>query len=464
MIDPTDIPQINALAREWAPPGSPVFPVAIDRIELLDDARDAVAEVAEAMRSEGDILLVIDDSLITRAGGDFKVEIESRLASVAPMRTVRLPLPFHADLPAAEALVPPLAGAGLLVAAGSGSVTDTAKYARALAARGGHRVPFLNVPTAASVTAYASALAVLLVDGVKRTLPAAPPEAIVADLRVLAEAPAAMTRAGFGDVLARSVSYGDWYLAAQLDMTEGFNDVASRLIAPHEAAMIEAAEAVGRAEPAAVRLIFEALLLAGMAMSLVNQTAPLSGWEHVISHLLDMTAGGDGRDYALHGEQVGVGTLIAARAYEQAWSELDLDAIAGDSPAMDRRALRERVVALFGEGPASDEVWRDAEVKLARWQAAAAARRSFVARHRSGELLAFLRGATRSAAAVEEALRRAGAPTRFSELSVPIGAESAHRAVRWGHLIRQRFTLGDLLAIGGWLTDERVTALLGEAA
>lgn len=459
--DPCDLPALRRLARDWSAEPGRLPELALRQIIIETDARDAAVAATRELRLPGAIALVVDSTPIWRAGADLKAEIEELLRGVAPVRRMELPSPHHADLESARRLAARLDGAGLIVALGSGSVCDTAKYARELHAP---RLPFLCLPTAASVTAYTSSLAVLLVDGVKRTLPASLPEAVVADLTVLAEAPAELTRAGFGDVLARSVAYGDWYLASQLGLTEGFDGLATRLIEPSETAMIAAAVEVGRGEPAAVRLVFEALLLAGLAMTLVGQTSPLSGWEHVISHLLDMTAAAEHRDFALHGEQVGVATLLTARAFERFWPRFDAAMLGEDLATMRPEHVRAQLDAVFAPfdrtGAMRVELWRDLEVKLARWAANRCPRASLAARR--AEVDTFLARAMRPATAIERALKLAGAPTTFDAMSVPAPPEAARFAVRWAHLVRRRFTLGDLFAATGWLDDARVGELLAE--
>ena len=270
-----------------------------------------------------------------------------------------------------------------------------------------------------------------------------------------------MTQAGFADVIARGVSAGDWYLAHQLGMDDGYSQVPGRLLEEAEREMIARAEGVAAGELNAVRAVTEASLLAGMAMSLVNKTAPLSGWEHVISHFLDTSAEHDGRKLALHGGQVGVAALVSARAYERAWSEMDLDRLTGDRDASVYRAAIEDAIRPYDvSGDMTDEVWRDFEQKLKRWQAAGDARRSFVTACRSGAVAKGLNGIVRSAEDLDDALRRAGAPRSFEELDQPICRSSAHAAMLHGHLIRTRFTFGDLLAESGWLTDNHVEELL----
>ena len=50
---------------------------------------------------------------------------------------------------------------------------------------------------------YASGIAAILDDGVKTTVPANPPIAIVLDTNVLAQAPARLTQAGLGDLISK---------------------------------------------------------------------------------------------------------------------------------------------------------------------------------------------------------------------------------------------------------------------
>lgn len=468
-VDPTDVAGINERAQVWAENGTTIHPVQIEQIVVAEDALPALIDAVRSAAAGQRLLMVADHTPIRRGGDDLKPLIEDALARVTLLSVRRLPddpaRPFHADIEAAQRLAGGLGEFAALLSVGSGSITDVVKHARHLyAERTRRKLPFISFPTAASVTAYTSALTVLTVDGVKRTLPARPPDVVICDLHTLADAPPIMTQAGFGDILARSVSGGDWFLASQLGMDDTFSHVPSRLLEHAEREMIRQAGAIAAGELTAVRTVNDALLLAGMAMSLVNQTTPLSGWEHAISHFLDLTAAHDGREPALHGGQVGVGTLVAARAYEQAWDQLDLERLAIDQSD---RLYRETIERVFGRHDPSGrllaEVWRDYERKLSRWRAAIDVRREFAERCRAGDLNAFLRDAVRPAADVEKALREVRAPRRFVELDEPIWHASAHAAVCYGHLVRARFTFGDLLTETGWLNDERADELLREA-
>jgi glycerol-1-phosphate dehydrogenase [NAD(P)+] len=467
-IDPADVARINEQTRNWARKGETIRPVSIDEVVVAEDAIDALTETVRRLGGGRPALMVVDRTPMKRGGEDLKGLLEERLRAVGPLTVRRLPdhgnEPFHAEIGAARKLAGQSGDFAVLLCVGSGSITDTVKYARHLLAEQTDRViPLISFPTAASVTAYTSALAVLAIDGIKRTLSARAPDVVICDWRTLADAPPRMTQAGFGDVLARSVAYADWYIANALGMDDGFSEVPGRLLAGAEQAMIDRAQSIAAGDVDGIRCLTEAVLLAGMAMSLVDQTAPVSGWEHTISHFLDLTARFDGREPALHGAQVGVGTLVAARAYEQTWGTLDLDRITAD---VERSASRSRISTLFNRydpsGRLTAEVWRDYEQKLARWNAAGEARRRFVHRKKAGELEPFIGANVRSASEVADALETVGAPLTFETLTPPVPAQTAHAAIRYAHLIRKRFTFGDLLDHTGWMCDERAESLLGD--
>jgi histidinol phosphatase-like enzyme len=65
--------------------------------------------------------------------------------------------------------------------------------------------------------------------------------------------------------------------------------------------------------------------------------------------------------------------------------------------------------------------------------------------------------------ALGDALREAGAPARFGELDPPIRPEIVRWALRHCHLMRNRFTLADLLFYVGWWDEALVERLLDRA-
>lgn len=99
----------------------------------------------------------------------------------------------------------------MLLAVGSGTLNDLAKY---LSARTG--VPYVIAATAPSMDGYASTVAPMILDGIKTTLPAVYPTAIVADIDIMKEAPMPMLTAGLGDILGKITALCDWQLSRQL--------------------------------------------------------------------------------------------------------------------------------------------------------------------------------------------------------------------------------------------------------
>jgi glycerol-1-phosphate dehydrogenase [NAD(P)+] len=61
------------------------------------------------------------------------------------------------------------------------------------------------------------------------------------------------------------------------------------------------------------------------------------------------------------------------------------------------------------------------------------------------------------------ALREAGAPARFGELDPPVAPEVVRWALGSCHLMRDRFTLADLLFFAGWWDDAFVERILERA-
>ena len=218
VVPADDVGRINVCARNWARPGESIHPIPMDRIIIAEDGVDALTHEVRAAAG-GRTLLVADHTIMMRTGEELKPLIEDALGrAVTTLTARRVPddgaREFHAEIECTARLTEELRAYDVIVSVGSGSVTDAAKYARhAVVEQTGKPMRLICFPTAASVTAYTSSLAALTVDGVKRTLRARPPDVIVCDLPTLREAPRNMTQAGFADVLARGVSYGDWYLA-----------------------------------------------------------------------------------------------------------------------------------------------------------------------------------------------------------------------------------------------------------
>ncbi|MCA9525412.1 MAG: iron-containing alcohol dehydrogenase, partial [Myxococcales bacterium] len=222
-----------------------------------------------------------------------------------------LPRHPHADEQTAEQVARKAEGASGLVAVGSGTINDLAKCAAELLG-----IDFVVVGTAASMNGYASAIAAIVAGGLKTTRAARPARAIVLDTELLAAAPAALTRAGLGDLISKPVSDTDWWLADRLEGT-GYSTLPGDIVERAYRRATAAAGGLMAGSPEAYMALGEALVLSGVAMVVAGSSAPASGGEHLLSHLWDMEALAEGREVRLHGAQVGVTTCISAAIYQR---------------------------------------------------------------------------------------------------------------------------------------------------
>lgn len=455
-LDPTDLESI----RTWlgdAPDRAQRRPVGMRAIDIGPAALVALPRRARDARGDrvGDIVVLTDTTPIHRGARDLKADVVARLQNAFDDAAVRHVVlgrgrsELHADERAVAEADRAVVGAALVVSVGSGTVTDIAKDASYRAG-----LPFVVVQTAVSVNAFSDDMAVLLRNGVKRTVPSHWPDTLIVDLEVIAGAPAAMNRAGFGELMAMFTAPADWYLASAVGADPSYDPAVVRLFRDGGDRLLGCAPGVATARHDALAELAGQMTLTGIAMGVAGRTAPLSGTEHTISHLLDMAAGVDGRETAFHGAQVGVAAVIVALAWRRVLRDLDPDRIGRDAAAATPVSLDARwprVASAFDRldpsGGASEECWTDYHRKVERWNAATADRAALAAdwsRHRS--VIADL---VLAPEALVDGLRTAGAPTRFSELDPAISPDVARWAVASCHLMRDRFTVADLVDLTG---------------
>jgi glycerol-1-phosphate dehydrogenase [NAD(P)+] len=195
-------------------------------------------------------------------------------------------------------------GTTLLIGVGGGRVIDTLKLA---SARTG--VDFLSFPTTMAHDGISSPVASLsTADAGRRSFAAAMPAGVIVDLDLIGSAPPRTLRAGAGDLLSNLTAVLDWRLAERDDRDH--YDAFSAMIA--EGAAQPALDLIDLTSAASHELLAQGLVLSGLAMAAAGTSRPCSGAEHLISHSLDELLGDD---TVLHGEQVALGTLVAAMAH-----------------------------------------------------------------------------------------------------------------------------------------------------
>ncbi|MFW5985794.1 MAG: sn-glycerol-1-phosphate dehydrogenase [Halanaerobiales bacterium] len=209
---------------------------------------------------------------------------------------------------------------GFLIACGSGSINDLTRYLSYKL-----EIPYLVVATAPSMDGYASSVAPITVDGVKETYNAAAPQAIVADIDILREAPVEMIQAGFGDLIGKITSLMDWQLSSILFGIE-LNERSITLVQKELIKVIERAGDLNGRIDESIKDLTRGLINSGIAMQIEGNSRPASGTEHHISHFLEMYGEIHNTDIPPHGIKVAIGEFFAAglylKLYETDFSEL----------------------------------------------------------------------------------------------------------------------------------------------
>ncbi|WP_248897624.1 NAD(P)-dependent glycerol-1-phosphate dehydrogenase [Haloplanus halobius] len=195
---------------------------------------------------------------------------------------------------------------GYLVGLGGGKPIDTAKM---VADRRG--LGLVSVPTAASHDGIVSGRSSIPEGDTRHSVAADPPLAVVADTEVLAAAPWELTTAGCADIVSNYTAVADWKLAHRLQNVE-YSEYAGALSRMTAEMLVENAGSVKQGLEESAWVVVKALVSSGVAMSIAGSSRPASGAEHLFSHRLDRMA----PDQALHGHQVGVGTILVAYLHE----------------------------------------------------------------------------------------------------------------------------------------------------
>ena len=171
-------------------------------------------------------------------------------------------------------------------------------------------------------------------------------------------------------------------------------------------------------------------------MTMAGTSAPASGGEHMISHVLDMTAAIQGIPHDYHGRQVGLGTIFACALYERV--------LALDAPRFQ-----------FRTEPTDAAYWQslttvvEEEHVLKRRKAERAVKRLCAEPGLWDNLRAELKPMTRPAAAIKQCLRAAGAAHRLEDIGCTRDRFLA--ATHHAHQMRERYTIIDLARAVGVL-------------
>lgn len=278
------------------------------QIESVYIENGAISRLNEIAKDYKKILLVGDENTYEAAGIKVEKALENKIHGrvIFSGKTILIP-----DERAIEAVSSSLGDSDLIVGIGSGVIQDLCKYVSFFS-----RIPYVIVATAPSMDGYASTGAAMILKGMKETVPAGLPLAIVADTEVLKDAPMEMIKAGYGDIIGKYSALNDWLLSNVVN-DEYLCDYIYKTTFEMVEKTLKTAKGLLERDEESVKNLTEALIVVGIMMSFATTSRPASGSEHHLSHFFEITGIVKNEPYFPHGIDVAYSTIITAEIREK---------------------------------------------------------------------------------------------------------------------------------------------------
>jgi len=280
------------------------------RCDILHVAieRGAITLLTELCKKDDSILIVADENTYQAAGAQTLDALKGKniVSVIFSGKSILIP-----NETAVEKVSSALTGVQKIIGVGSGVIQDLCKY---VSYESG--IPYYIVATAPSMDGYASTGAAMIMDGMKVTYPAKVPEAIIADPSILKNAPMDMIQAGYGDIVGKYSALNDWRLSHAVNgeyFCQEIYDLTFEMVQK----TLSLADGLVNRDEESIKVLMEALVTVGIAMSFVGSSRPASGSEHHLSHFFEITGIVFNEKYFPHGIDVGYSTVITAGLREK---------------------------------------------------------------------------------------------------------------------------------------------------
>ena len=198
-----------------------------------------------------------------------------------------------------------------VVVVGGGTLMDFGRYS---AWKLG--IPFVAIPTIVSSDGFTADICSIIIDGQKKSIPMQAADAVICDIDVVAGAPMFLTIAGVQDIMAKVVSIADWKIA-HIVSGEYFCQKVCDMAQEALDLMTKCAYDLKAGKEPDIETMAYTQMLSGLTMQILSNSRAASGAEHLVAHLVEMKPRGFENAHGLHGECVGVGTLMCAQAYHK---------------------------------------------------------------------------------------------------------------------------------------------------
>jgi len=281
-------------------PAPPHRSIRIPRLMRLVRGPVAVVTALSELARPSDRLLLVHSGARSATGYGARIAERARAAGYRTEESV-----VEANSEACVAQVAATIesfGPQLVLGVGGGRVVDVAKLAAARS-----DADIVTIPTQFASDAVCSPVAIIADDdGRQRSVGAGMPMAIVVDMDVVEQAPAATWRAGLGDLVSNLSAVRDWRRAHET-RGEEVDDFACLTAEAAALSVIEEDADLGDGDYR--QKVIRGLILSGIAMEMAGSSRPASGSEHLVSHALDRILAPP----KPHGLQVALATIAAGR-------------------------------------------------------------------------------------------------------------------------------------------------------
>ncbi len=430
-------------AHRFECPCGMVHSQPIKEIAIEKGAIEKIARVKENLDCVFGKGLIIIDSMLNELIGD-RIKAAMRRGNVGyAVCLFDSPQVLPDEASIVKILVDMDASVDFLIAVGSGAINDLARFVSSRC-----RIPYISIPTAASMDGYSAEVSLLVLNGIKTTIPAAHPVAIYADTDILKNAPVKLVAAGFGDLICKKTAAFDWRISNIINGESYCRNTVEVVDEIVEKAIANALK-ISKRDETAIQTLAEGLMISGLSMHWVGKSRPAAGAEHHLAHFIGMKAMMGGKPLHLHGIEVAVMTLVMIEVYREILTKdfESVDPEAAYEKSLKKEEYDEKIREVFGESAA--QIFKENENKMFdkdQWIAHAEKVKSGMALIRD-ELLPRIPDPD----LIGSVLKSMGAPSSPAELG--LSEEDLKEAILYAKEVRNKYTILDAAEYLGCLEE-----------
>ncbi len=285
----------------------------MDNVYIEDNACKRLTELCEKHEY---ILVVADKNTYACGGEKVRAQIKEKIENTVIFDEQGVLVPNERAIETISSRITPKTD--LIIGIGSGVINDLCKH---VSFNVGLR--YFIVATAPSMDGYASVGAALILNGMKVTVNAEVPQAIIGDTQILKNAPIEMIRSGYGDIIGKYSCLNDWRLS-NLVNDEYICDTVLNATYEEVKKTVLLADGIVKRDEAAIKALMESLVAVGILMAYVGNSRPASGSEHHFSHYFEIIGILRGEEYLPHGTDVCYSAIETAKIREKLMSIEDI--------------------------------------------------------------------------------------------------------------------------------------------